>query len=341
MDRFRVLSDIHCDKELNGDLPLGMKGGDEFAVVCGDIAGDTDLAVEWLKANVRRGVFVSGNHLPYSNAKKPLGEKKLMSELREGLSAAFPACSDVTYLDAETGVVSKEVDGILFIGSCTYTDMRVSHPVWNKNGDRELNCRCSEWNLNDYVKGYVARSWPLGSDNDPTLARMSAKDYVRWHDNAIAKMDEVLSENEDRPDPLPAVVITHHPLVTDFLGHNGYVEDGNWIQRQREFNWASYASDRADWLKSHPSVRCHCCGHIHDVYPEYRSFDLVRGDGSKILVVNNARGYSSEGHDLAFNANRFVRTSDWTLEEIPKTEEELAEEKKRADRLWKSMAWFM
>ena len=72
--------------------------------------------------------------------------------------------------------------------------MRISHETLNPNGDPALNRRCSEFNMNDYHYGYVKREWPLGSDNDPKLTRMTAGDYEKWFANALSAFDRALSD---------------------------------------------------------------------------------------------------------------------------------------------------
>ena len=135
MEKFRVLSDLHLD--INKDVPLEIKDKDVFAVICGDTSGVTEIGVDWIKKNIHRGVLVSGNHLPYN--KKML----TLQEQREALEKEFPADGEVTYLDTECKTFCKEVDGILFIGTCMYSDMKISTP-WNPTGDIKVNCRTAE-----------------------------------------------------------------------------------------------------------------------------------------------------------------------------------------------------
>lgn len=338
--KFRVLSDLHVDYNERYPLEIPESGRNVFAVLCGDTSGSPESTIAWIKANVRRGVLVSGNHLPYCNGfDLPPGEKRTMDELRRELAAAFPADSGVTYLDAETGTVKKVVDGVMFLGSCCYTDMRISHEHWNPDGDPIINRMCSEFNMNDYKRGFVGRR--NGPGGKAELEPMTAKNYEKWFANAMSAFDKALSENEASGDPLPVVLVTHHPIIPNFLTHSGYVEDCNNIWSTREFNWASYSSDWRAWLRSHPSVKCYCCGHVHDVEKEWRHFDMACGNGRSILVVNNARGYVDFCHDYHFNPNLFVDTDGWKIVEEPLAEEETARRKAMTERLLKCSAWFM
>lgn len=348
MKKFRVISDLHID--VNKKFPIELPDNDVFTVICGDTSGDPKLTIDWVNANVKSGVLIAGNHLPYCNHvrtfskeydKPGLPEIRLMSELRQELANAFPVSGPITYLDVETGVFKKEVDGILFIGTTMYTDMMMRHEWWNKNGDIDINMKCSEYNMNDYAYGYVSKSYPLGADNDPSYTRMRASDYREWFIKSLHAMEEALQENESKANPLPVVLLTHHSLIKDFCMHSYYVDDARYLNMQRDFNWASYASDREYWLKRHKSIKCYCCGHIHSPEADYRSFKLTRDDGSKILVVNNTRGYVRDGSDFTFNKNRFVNVDTWELEEIPESEEEKKVRLDRNDKLMKSLLAFI
>jgi hypothetical protein len=314
--KFRVLSDLHID--YNDRYPINIDGNDQdiFTILCGDTSGDPRITIDWIKNNIKSGVFISGNHLPYCNVyDKPISEKQTMSELRQILSNEFPIENNITYFDVETGVFKKVINNIIFLGSCCYTDMRIKHEYWNPNGEPEINYMCSEYNMNDYRYGYISREWPLGMDNEPKLNRITASDYEKWFTNAIAAFDKVLNENESLDNPLPVVLFTHHPLLSIFLNHSYYVDNANYLRSRREFNWASYASDYENWLKSHNSIKCYCCGHIHAVEKPYRHFKLNYGNNHEILVINNARGYVPYGHDTNFNINLIVDSDTWSIDE--------------------------
>ena len=59
------------------------------------------------------------------------------------MHSKFKLTDSITYLDAETSVFSKEVDGILFVGSCFYTNMALKHDYFNPTGDVNKNCKFS------------------------------------------------------------------------------------------------------------------------------------------------------------------------------------------------------
>ena len=190
MDKFRVISDLHLD--INERYPLELKDKDAFTVVCGDTAGETELGVEWIRKNVRRGIVVNGNHMPYGNATRAQKDWRTMDEIRALLKREFPIDADVSYLDAETGDFAKEVDGILFLGSCFYTNFRISEPTWNPDGNQRLNMECSKFRMNDYKFGAVERTFPAGADAEPSYRMLAPEDLNRWCCGAFRKFEEKL-----------------------------------------------------------------------------------------------------------------------------------------------------
>ena len=150
-----------------------------------------------------------------------------------------------------------------------------------------------------------------------------------------ALIEKVLSQNEALENPKPVVLITHHPVIVEPAYHNWYMDDQN---SMRHYNLASYVSDMQQWLVRHNSIKCYCYGHIHAVEENWRNYKLKHADGSEMLVINNARGYVSYGHDIRFMSNVFVNTKTWEVEKIADSEED-AEKKKREKAFLKNLAW--
>lgn len=132
--KIRFLSDIHLDVN-DDDFSLS---GDDFTILAGDISGNVDEAIEWIKNNVKRGLFVEGNHILYNS-------KYFLDDSYGKLKEAFPLDNDVSFLQNE----SKVVDGITFAGCTLWTD-------YNLYGKQPYYMRRAEGLLNDYrwrVKG--------------------------------------------------------------------------------------------------------------------------------------------------------------------------------------------
>lgn len=312
MKKFRVLSDLHLD--INIKFPFSIND-DVFTVICGDTSGTPASSIEWIKRNIRAGVGVSGNHLPYNR------DDKTMQELRQELAKVFPEDSSFTYLDVETGCFKKVVDGIMFLGSCFYSDMKLSSPRYEGRSVND-NMKASYVRMNDWHYGIKEKTVFAGLDDSPSLKHIGPDDYVNWAKNALNAFDLALSENEKMREPLPAVVVTHYPLVKEVVEGSFYVDDDN---------WQSYGNDMADWLLSHPSVKCHCCGHCHDMKKDSRFFKITNDAGHQVLVINNSRGYMKRAHDMTFNPDTFVNVETWEVEQIQEAEHVKKEKEQRYD----------
>lgn len=312
--KFRVIGDMHVDINA-GRVPEF--GDDVFTVVCGDTSGQPGESVEWIRKNFRRGVCVSGNHLPYNDQGKTIGA------LRRDLASAFGPDSDFTYLDALTGIVSKVVDGVLFVGSCLYSDMKIRSGI-NPEGDRGLNMLISGSRMNDFRFG-------LTEDFLGEIRKIRPDDYVEWNRATLAEFDRVLGENERGGNPLPAVVVTHYPMSRRFAENSLYVDRDN---------FPSYANDMEEWFSGHPSVRCHCCGHCHDIPEKDRSFVLKRAEMPDVLMVNNSFGYFRDFHDLDFRLNLFVDTETWTVSDAGDSSDYSKDKVRRREDLKKMLSFF-
>lgn len=312
--KFRVIGDMHVDINA-GRVPEF--GDDVFTVVCGDTSGQPGESVEWIRKNFRCGVCVSGNHLPYNDQGKTIGA------LRRDLVSAFGPDGDFTYLDALTGTVSKVVDGVLFVGSCLYSDMKIRSGV-NPEGDRGLNMLISGSRMNDFRFG-------LTEDFLGEIRKIRPDDYVEWNRATLAEFDRVLGENERSGNPLPAVVVTHYPMSRRFAENSLYVDRDN---------FPSYANDMEKWFSGHPSVRCHCCGHCHDIHEKDRSFVLKRAEMPDVLMVNNSFGYFRDFHDLDFRPNLFVDTETWTVSDAGDSSDYSKDKERRREDLKKMLSFF-
>ena len=86
--KIRIISDIHTD--INKDKNYQFDFGNDFVVCCGDISGDRITTTNWVKSNIKQGVFVEGNHLGYnrvtydSDDSKQASVKYLKSKFKIG-----------------------------------------------------------------------------------------------------------------------------------------------------------------------------------------------------------------------------------------------------------------
>lgn len=317
--KIRILSDLHLD--VNSHHCFTLKDNDAFTIIAGDTSGDPKQTIEWVNKNVKNGLLISGNHLVYNNRKVPI------QDLRNELHEAFPIDGNISYLDNETGTLVKEVDGIIFIGTCLYTSMRLKSSLYNPEGDIQKNMRFSERSMNDYHWGIKDIDDSKDQYDYGHYIKLSAKDYVEWFERAISNIDKILSDNEASANPKPVVVISHHAPLKDCIGSRYVSEDNN----------ASYCSDLEEFLEKHTSVKAWIYGHIHN---DQRCIEVGRKDGSQYLVINNARGYCTYGENYNFNPNTFLDTDTWKMEVKPLSKSQQQKRKKQTqDQLANMLAW--
>lgn len=287
--KIRIISDIHLD--YNKDDPYEIKDKSYFTILAGDTSGDPKITIDWINKNVKNGLLISGNHIVYND------QHKTIQELRNQLAEAFPLDSNVTYLDNECGVLCKEIDGILFIGTTLYTNYKLK-TRFNPSGNQEINMMNSARVMNDFRWGKTSKK-----------EKLSPTDYVKWFNSAIININQILYDNERSPDPKPVVMITHHcPSIVC----------GGFESRYDDENNPSYYSDLNEFIEKHHSIKAWICGHTH----EPRILEHTREDGkSKCIFILNPRGYAPM-ESLYWNENMFLDTKTWEISTLPLSEEQ-------------------
>ena len=309
--KVRILSDLHLDVNSSHAFKLIGKEKDVFTVLAGDTSGDPQLTIAWAKKNLKQGLLISGNHLVYNRQHLPI------QDLRQQLADAFPLESDITYLDVLTGCFKKEVNGVLFIGTTLYTDFKLKSPYANGKQAQERNMSLSWRYMNDY-------RWGLLSEDE----HITPADVLKWFEKSFAAVEQAVSENELKPNPLPVVIITHHAPSRDCIAARYNDSETN----------ASYVSELDEFIQAHPSIHAWIYGHIHDAL---KAEVIERDDDSKCLLINNARGYVHHLEDHDFNKNTFLDTDTWTIERKPLSRSQIQKRKKGADAYIKAMAPFI
>lgn len=332
--KIRVLSDLHID--INSDYPLELEDKDMFTIICGDTSGTPSESIEWIRNNVHNGVGVTGNHLVYNYC------DKTVYELKEELHKAFPIDNSFTFLDEACGVVSKEVNGILFVGSCFYTDYKL--PINNNSSLKQTakeiklkNMLLSHRCMNDFKWGFVDTTVKERKSFDektgtflikgfPDFIYMTPNDYLKWFKSTFKAIKKVLDENENSESPKPVILITHHCLSKKCIV-------GDYVNASTN---ASYCSDLEKFIKSYKYIKVVCSGHIHSG----KTFDIKRKDGSIIHYVMNPRGYINRGECRNFNKRLYIDTDTWEVISPQKTKEEIEEENKINGGQIRNLAWF-
>lgn len=284
--KIRLLSDLHID--LNASYTLRLENKDDFVLIAGDISGDPKITEKWLNQNVKNGIFIAGNHIVYNK------KKQTILELKQYLANKFILDSNITFLDSEIGIISKEVNGILFVGTTLYTD-------YNLNNSAEFDMRISENFMNDFRWGIYSKNKDFPEDRlVPEFTRLTPEHYLEYFNKSIQMMDKVLSENESGDQIIkPVVILTHHCPSTKFISEK---------YKESIYN-ASYVSNLEYFMEKHPSIKLWLSGHIHNrIFSEY-----VRQDGSIIKLVANPRGYVNQLEASDWTKNVYVDTDTWEV----------------------------
>ena len=274
--KIRVLSDLHIDvnemyaAHKNEQFNKALANNDVFTIVAGDTAGSPEIAIDWIKQHISKGLIIAGNHIVYDSNGQPV------QALKQQMAQAFPKDGPITFLDQMTGIMSKEIDGILFIGTTLYTDYAL-YPDISVEWAMHKGFR----GLNDFYTGYT-------KDKD-TVRRLMPTDYRRWFIESAKEITRLVEANPDKE----VVLITHH------------CPSEKCCTFRDEILNTSYASNLEGFIQTHPNIRLWIAGHAHN----RKEFKV-----GNCLVLMNPRGYEHEGECYGFTPNVFVDTKNWTVQ---------------------------
>lgn len=334
--KIRLISDLHID--INQKYPLDLhrnSSNDVFTLVAGDICGSPTKAIDWIKRNMHQGAFISGNHDVYDI-------DMTIEEIKEFFHKEFPENSNITYFDSDVDVISKEIDdNILLVADVLYTDYMLPISWRNANGNQEVNMRIADpyqnrnGGMNDFNYGTCKTKFKGLNDfktnkiSKDNAYRLVPQWYLAHHERAFSKMTDVIEKNFDKQ----IIVMTHHGLSPQCLDEN-YTNDDSGLD-------ASYASDKEDWIKAHPNIKCIVSGHIH-CRKQFKVGDC--------LYVMNALGYcnqhlmqhSKETEKLEmWTPDCFIDTDSWTVSWNYKENKEWIAQKKKDDERFMRLAPFL
>jgi len=276
--KIRVLSDMHVDvnEMYAAHRNIHLDNNDTFTIVAGDTAGSPEIAIDWIKKNVQKGLVIAGNHIVYDSNGRPI------QDLKQQMAQAFPKDSPITFLDQMTGTMSKEIDGILFVGTTLYTDYALfpdTSVEWAMHkGGRGLN---------DFYIGYT-------KDKEKNR-HLIPSDYRRWFIESKKEITRIVEANPNKD----IVIITHHCPSEKCCSYKGEILN------------ASYASNLEPFIQEHPNIKLWIAGHAHN----RKQFKI-----GNCLVLMNPRGYEHEGEGYGFTPNTFVDTKDWSLQQEERVE---------------------
>ena len=320
--KIRLISDLHLDINHSYALDMHKIGNDDiFTLIAGDISGSPDGAIKWLKANIKHGAFVSGNHDVYDS-------DLVIEDIKKLFAKEFPINADVSYFDNEVGVISKEIsENVLLVADVMYTDYALPSGYRNPTGDVNKNiCLADPWRsgfrggMNDFNYGICNKVFSkLNGSTCQRPKRLVPEYYLEHHIKAFEAITKTIEDNPTKE----IILMTHHCLSPQCIDDAYNHDDLN----------ASYVSNKEDWIIAHPNIKCICSGHIH----ARKSFKV-----GNALYVMNALGYCSEhfkewsndaNEYVSWTPDCFIDTSNWTVEfkphEIPDWESKykIAQEK--------------
>lgn len=304
--KIRLISDLHLDINAKYDLDFKHeKLEDMFTIVAGDICGSPEKSAQWLKWNLSRGAFVSGNHDVYDTSMP-------IEDIKAFFAKNFPKDGNITYFDNEVGVISKDIgENILLVADVMYTDYKLPAGFRNPTGDIKKNiCIADPWRsparggMNDFNYGTCKKIWKnLNDENSLRPKRLMPEYYLEHHEKAFSAVTDAIERNSSKE----IILVTHHCLSEKCIDH---MYDNDSLN-------ASYASNKEDWILAHPNIKCICSGHIH----ARKSFKV-----GNALYVMNALGYCSDQYKMWSNESNayvpwtpdcIIDTNSWTAEFKP------------------------
>ena len=251
----RVISDIHAD--VNKDKNYIFDFGNDLVVNCGDTAGDCETTKAWVKAFMKRGVLVPGNHLGYSPAVPELDGVENIEEYKAPIHFFNTRDGQISnlmhYLNSHeyVSLLSNhmiEREGIIFMGNTLYTDFKLF------GEENQASCMMeAARGMNDFKLIHTIQKEGVGKKK---IVTFSPENYVRLFKVCRGYLDNRLKALRKKHNRKPIVVVTHHmPLpycVADKYKNSPLS--------------AAFASDMRDFIKEYPEIRLWCSGHTHDPY---------------------------------------------------------------------------
>lgn len=303
--KIRLISDLHIDINSNYPLDLHQDGAnDVFTLVAGDVSGHPHMTIDWLKKNVHQGAFICGNHDAYDS-------NIAIEDVKEMYHKAFPENGNIVFFDNDIGVISKDIDdGILLVADVMYTDYKLPIEWRNLDGDVKRNMLLADpyftrsGGMNDFHYGrckikFAEEHWSKLMREG--TYRLVPQYYLEHHAKAFGAITKIIEANKDKQ----IILMTHHDLSPQCLDDN-YSDNPD--------TNASYVSNKEDWIKSHPNIKCIFSGHVHC----RKSFKV-----GETLYVMNALGYchrhlkqydKSLGKYVSWTPDCFLDTATWEVE---------------------------
>lgn len=262
--KIRIISDLHLD--VNKNYPLVLKDKNIFTVIAGDIAGEYNIAKQWLNENINNGVFVGGNHIFYNN------ERQTLQQLYKRYQNDFPLDNNVSFL--QNGF--KIIDDIVFVGCTLWTNYR----LFGIEETRECLNR-----MNDFRFGYYEEPEYTGTYIKYNKVSLLPCHLIDEFKKSLDYIDDICKRYVRNK----IVIVTHHCPSIKCLSK--YYRNGGGISQ-------AYASNLESFIKDHSNIVCWICGHSHNQC----DFKI---DGCRI-VMNCRGYVDYDSSNKHFNENKFI-----------------------------------
>jgi Icc-related predicted phosphoesterase len=230
--KIRIISDIHCDINKNKKFNYG----EDFVICCGDISGDRFTSENWIKNNIKQGIFVGGNHLGYnivSNDKKDslnLSIKYLQDKFSE----------EPIYFLENQYIIKND---IVFIGCILFTDFDLFP-------SRCLAQEVARQSLNDYRRVKIYKHC--------LLQTLLPDDTLKAHRKSKRYINKICKDFSDKK----VIVITHHaPSILSVQ-----------TKYKNDILSAAFASNLENLMEKNKNIKLWCHGHVHN-NADYKIFD--------------------------------------------------------------------
>lgn len=259
--KIRIISDIHAD--INKDKNYQFDFGDDFVIACGDISEDRVTTATWIRSNIKRGLFIEGNHLGYerisfdSSDTKQGSIKYLKTKFKSG---------NVRFLENNTYIV----EDIVFVGCTLYTD-------FNLYGNYIYCLNLARKSMNDFRRVKVQ-----DKESVRTLRTLSPYDTIEWHKKSVNFINKTCKKYSNKK----IVVVTHHGPSIDSVAEEykgdrlnaAFVSNLDWLMKENDnlVLWChGHIHSNTDYLKHGTRVVCCPWGYFNELGKDPANYGLV------------------------------------------------------------------
>lgn len=278
----RIISDIHADINKNQNYLFNFKN--DFVIDCGDTAGDAITSTNWLKANIKAGVAVAGNHLGYSPActthvlpilyNLKINEQNTKN-MQSRILAEFLNNTKIKYLSNKCTFYQ----GMAILGTTLFTDFCLFGEE-----HREECIRYAKMYMNDFKlptiyrhtkyilteNGWERKFLPKG---EGYVEQFSPNDHAYYFHYSMEFLKERVKYFKDKN----IIIVTHHaPSMYSVAS-----------QYKNDPLSAAFASNLNEFIINNPQIRLWVHGHCHT------PFDYILGE---TRVVCEPFGYYNENN---------------------------------------------